>query len=105
MTRFDTTIPVLLAPRVHTDIEYVNAIPGVGKTYTYQQALVEHHRQHQTTIPVVAVPTDMLAKQVRRDLIKEGVPDHKIKLVSSRSGDGRVADLFRDALVGSKKRM
>jgi hypothetical protein len=105
MTRFDTNIPVPLAPRVHTDIEYVNAIPGVGKTYTYQQALMEHHRQHQTTIPVVAVPTDMLAKQVRRDLIKEGVPDHKIKLVSSRSGDGRVADLFRDALVGSKKRM
>lgn len=88
-----------------TPIYYVNAIPGAGKTYQFIELAYTHVTNKVRSVLVYAAPSIKLINQVVADLVARGVPAHKIKkVVSGNEKGGRVADRFRDALVGSVSR-
>jgi hypothetical protein len=99
---YDTSIPVIMGDNI-TPVDYVNALPGAGKTYQFIKAAVRHVRDKHNSVLVYAAPTDKLLQQVARDLVLgAAVPPSKIRKITSNGTSGRVADRFHSALLGDK---
>jgi len=102
MQIYNTSIPVTLGTQEVTRIDYVNALPGAGKTHQFLKAAVNHVKNKQSnSVLVYAAPTKILLDQVSTDLtMKANISKDKIKQITAEEGTGRVQDRFHDALLG-----
>lgn len=97
---FSSRIPIALSD-VSTKIFYVDALPGVGKSYTaIHSVAVPHVRNKHNSILIYAVPTDRLKFEIFKEMIAAGIDEKLIWQTSSRDGAGRVQDQFRQLVVG-----
>ncbi|WP_186206339.1 hypothetical protein [Burkholderia gladioli] len=97
---FSSRIPISLA-ELPTKISYVDALPGVGKSYTsIQKIAVPHAREKHNSILVYAVPTERLKTEIYKSMRAAGIDESLIFQTSSRQGTGRVQDQFRELVVG-----
>ncbi|WP_414451837.1 hypothetical protein AB4851_24840 [Burkholderia sp. 22PA0099] len=97
---FSSRIPISLA-ELTTKISYVDALPGVGKSYTaIQKVAVPHAEKKHNSILVYAVPTERLKTEIYNSMRAAGIDKDLIFQTSSRQGKGRVQDQFRELVVG-----
>jgi hypothetical protein len=82
-------------------INYVNAIPGAGKTWTFDHKIaVPHVINKHNSLLVYAAPTDKLLAEREQALIDLGVAPNRIVRISSKNTKHNVVEDFRTAVVG-----
>ena len=84
-------------------IHYVNALPGAGKTWCFDNRIAKPHvTEEHNSLLVYAAPTAKLLQERERALLDLGVEASKIMVVTSDSvGNGTtVAEAFREAVTG-----
>ncbi|MDR8091115.1 hypothetical protein KPB05_27100 [Burkholderia gladioli] len=102
MFPFSSNVPLTFDDEPHA-IQYVNALPGAGKTHQFVHKIaVPHVRQNHNSLLVYASPTDRLANEVFKSLIDAGIPRERIRHVTAK-GMGRVSEQFREYVVGSRR--
>lgn len=105
---FDSTIPLALEPLEGDDgqiINYVNALPGAGKTWTFDHQIALPHVKHKhNSLLVYAAPTSKLLQERERSLLDLGISKDKIMVILSEDlpAGTTVANAFRDAVIGRK---
>lgn len=84
-------------------INYVNAIPGSGKTYTFDHTIaLPHVKNRHNSLLVYAAPTDRLLDERMHSLIDLGIDPKKIVRISSKHTINGVVQDFKDAVLGRK---
>lgn len=82
-------------------IHYVNALPGAGKTWTFDHHIARPHVEDKhNSLLVYAAPTDRLLDERHEALIRLGVSPKRMVRISSRNTELNVVEDFRTALAG-----
>lgn len=103
---FSTALPNTLEPTEGESaqiINYVNAIPGSGKTYTFDHLIaLPHVKNKHNSLLVYAAPTDRLLDERMHSLIELGIDPRRIVRISSKHTINGVVQDFKDAVLGRK---
>ena len=84
-------------------IHYINALPGAGKTWCFDNRIAKPHvTEEHNSLLVYAAPTSKLLKERERALLDLGIHPSKIMVVTSDSikGGSTVGEAFREAITG-----
>lgn len=86
-------------------INYVNALPGAGKTWVFDNKVaLPHVRNEHNSVLVYAAPTAQLLRERERSLLDLGINKNKIMVITSDTlpANLTVAEAFRQVVVGLK---
>nr|WP_232458361.1 DEAD/DEAH box helicase family protein [Burkholderia ubonensis] len=96
--------PELIARHARV-LGYANGLMGSGKTYIFiNEIALPHYRNQHNSVAVYCAPSEPLIEQVEKDALAAGIPPTHLFCVLAKHCKGRVADRFRDHLIGSSRR-
>lgn len=83
-------------------IHYVNALPGAGKTWTFDHKIaLPHVKEKHNSLLVYAAPTARLLHEREQSLLDLGVTRKHLMVITSEDTSIPVAEQFRQAVAGT----
>lgn len=85
-------------------IHYINALPGAGKTWAFDNRVAKPHvTEEHNSVLVYAAPTALLLEEREKALLDLGIPANKIMVITydHLPSGTNVGLAFRDAITGT----